>query len=95
MVALPGTPSLVYLSNLSPSHTWMPMEVDHVLHHTRDLRDREAEGVELRRAIAARLVTEGQVYHPSHLNPQAGLKQPASGGTPPAQLQGKKNKNKK
>ena len=89
MMASPGALSLAYLSNLSPSHTWMLMEVNCVLYHLRDSRDCEAEGVELRRAIAAQLVTEGQVYHPSRLNPRAGLKQLASGGTPPAWLQGK------
>ena len=71
------------------------MEVDCVIYYSRDQRDHEAEGLELRRAIAAQLVTECKVLHPSHLNPWAGLKQPASGGTPPAQLQGKKKKNKK
>ena len=95
MMVTPGANTPGYLSTLSPSNLWSPMEIDRVIHHSRDKRDHAAEGLELRRAIAARLVTEGQVLHPSHLNPRAGLKQPVSGGTPPVRLLGKKNKNKK
>ena len=69
VMAMPGTSTPGYLSTLSPSNLWSPMEVDWVIHHSMDLRDHAAEGLELRRAIAAWLVTEGQVLHPSHLNP--------------------------
>ena len=95
VMATPGASTPGYLSSLSPSNLWSPMEIDRVIHHSTDSRDHAVEGLELRRAVAARLVTEGQVLHPSRLNPRAGLKQPVSGGTPPVRLLGKKKKNKK
>ena len=70
------------LPPLTPAETWSEMEIDQVIFHSRDSRDHDAVGLELRRAIAARLVKDGQVYHPSRLNPRAGLK-PRGGNQPP------------
>ena len=59
-----GTPC-----QLSTLDTWTQIEVDQVIFHSRDKCDHEANGEEFWRAVASRLVKDGQVLHPSLLNP--------------------------
>ena len=63
-----GTPS-----SLSPTESWTLMEVDYVIFHSQEQSDHDTVGLELWRVVAARLVASGKVYHPSKLNPWAGV----------------------
>ena len=59
-----GTPC-----QFSTPDTWTQIEVDRVIFHSRDKCDHKADGEEFWRAVASRLVKDGQVLHPSLLNP--------------------------
>ena len=69
--ATPMAPSVAMGSPLQHStpESWTPMEVNRVIYHSRDSRDHETIGIELRRLVASRLVNDSQVLHPSLLNP--------------------------
>ena len=79
----PATPVVPSVATGTPHQfstpdTWTQIEVDRVIFHSRDKCDHEADGEELRRAVASRLVKDGQVLHPSLLNPRQAPTTPGS-----------------